>query len=440
MSSRLQANQIKTVTWQELRGEVMRVNPELASIIDQLDPDDRFPLVVASYGFGEEIAIKGCIRIPDHRGVVTALDQYPDSKMVSLLNYCPTPLVLQLSNSSEMFLEMGERVLPLDLFCEGELYSLFETCLPLTNCPTSPVWNVTAGSRSAFMLPKITDTRSHGRLKSEYGFYQSAPNRLSDHFHVFKAISASTFTDHQWSSRLLLFTEAWFKPRENDLNWLRFHYYILQRAWIQSRYMRMRVELSFVWEAFAAAVRQKNLKPGPYLVDTIKHLVYVAMGYLPAFKATDDSQLAMPTRILENAYAEVYQLKEYAPTIMHPFRLKQGGYLGPIYYSLGMPSLFEGTPTIRKAPSIITELREIKRLVSLFYKVLQKESPQNYQLLEHVRFAYYHSENDPFGEIENSCDIPEFDQTIQDSLKVRFAGKEFPTHGQFLRGCISLCS
>ena len=109
-----------------------------------------------------------------------------------------------------------------------------------------------------------------------------------------------------------------------------------------------------------------------------------------------------------------------------------------IYYSLGYPSLIEGTPTIRKPPSIITELREVKKLMSIFNEISQ-EKIQNSSYLKNIsNYEYYHSEDDPFGEIKNSQDILYASREIKEELEKQYQNKTFSTYNQFFRGCISI--
>lgn len=435
MSKSAAARGARIVSWSEVAAEARKVNPEFADIIDAISPDKSLRLVEVSFGYGDKILNHG--RLEKIEVVDPGVSK---EKVNELLDYASYPLGLQLKNASEMYLEIGERILPLELVVEGALFGLFEALVCITGCTSAPVWSMTAGSRSAFMLPKITDTRSHNRLKAEFGFYQSAPNKLSDHAHVFKAITNSPRSGCQWTNKVLFFTKDWFQTiHQSSWSWLNFYNFILVQAWLYSRHLRMKNEFSPLWESFAAAIRHKNLKPGPYLMDTVKHLISCGMGYVPGFMPIGEQEQVLPARLIEYAYSEIYQLKEYAPTILFPYRLdKNNPHQHTVYYSMGMPSLLEGTPTIRKAPSIITELREIKRLLNIFHNVVQEESPANYALLKDVRFEYYHSENDPFGEIKHSLEIGLADKIINESLSGRFEGKEFATHGQFLRGCISL--
>jgi hypothetical protein len=220
---------------------------------------------------------------------------------------------------------------------------------------------------------------------------------------------------------------------------LQFHHYLLAKAWIQSKNTRARLEYdSLIWESFAGFVCKKNLKPGPYMIDTIKHLLVISNGVSPAFRLINGNEVLMPTKTVETAYIEDYGL-EYAPIIIGPSIFNLENSNSPIYYSLSYPTLLEGTPTIRHAPSIISELQETKTLMLLLESVLKTENLVSfYDSIKNLKFQYFHDGKDRFGELLNSSEIEKHDPLIHKLLTTEFAGKDFPTHGPFFRGCIQI--
>jgi hypothetical protein len=282
----------------------------------------------------------------------------------------------------------------------------------------------------------VSDTIGHKRLRAEYGVETAPPNKLSDQWEVIKTIGTHSPTN-PWQCKILIFPKDWLDKRNNDIGWLRFHNYLLIKSWIQSKYMRSKSELSILWEAFASAIRARNLKPNPYILDNIMHNIFLANGAIPGFIPADSSELLLPSLSIEYAYEAVYMLKEYAPIVMHPWRFGEMGSSYPIYYSLAYPTMLEGSPAIRQAPSVISEMRDIMTLMQTLEKIMKKHSALNYDLIKEVAFQYFHTEEDKFGEIEDSKNIMTGDPNLIQCVK-RFKSKVFPYQGPFFRGVIRI--
>lgn len=428
---------IKEGTWADFRQDVEKVNPELFAIIEKISPGNQYKLFEATYFYGEKITDLGTICLPskNHPTPLRLDDPRLPNAYRDQLGYCPTPLILQLTRGSEVFVDTGERIIPFNIFTPGDLYGLFETMMPLTGCPVSPCWSVTAGARSVFLAAKVTDTLGHQRLKAEYHIKLEPPKKLNEQWYVIKAIGKRACIDSPWVCKTLIFTKDWFINHTDDLSWALFHNYLFKQSWIQSKYMRSKSELSLMWEVFASTIRDKNLKPSPYILDNIMHNLFLANGAIPGFVPADTDELLLPSLAIEKAYAEVYGLKEYAPIIMCPWIIGKTKKYFMVYYSLAYPTMLEGTPAIRHAPSIISELRAIKKLMQTLEKIISRYNIVNYDLTKGVTFEYFHTEDDRFGEIKPSKNLLEDDSYIQTCME-RFKGKIFPYQGPFFRGCL----
>jgi hypothetical protein len=430
---------VREGSWKDFRDSVKEVNQGFYEVIEQINPSDKYGLIEVTCPYGEKITDLGTICLPDKDGVFRRLDdpRLPN-KYRELLGYCPTPLTLQLTNGAEVFVDTTERIIPLNIFAPGDLYGLFEALMPLTGCPISPCWSVTAGARSVFLGAKVTDAIGHKRLKEKYGVKVQPPNKLHKQWEIIKTIASRSDRETPWTCKILLFSKEWFEEKNNDNGWLRFQNFLLKESWIQSKYMRSKSELSIMWEAFALAVRDAGLKPGSYLLDTLMHEIFLANGAIPGFVVADDSELLLPSLSIENAYENDYQLKEYASIVMHAWRFGQMGNYHPLHYSLAYPTMLEGTPTTRHlTSSIISELRDLKELMKTLQHVWAERHILAYDLLKDVTIEYYHSEEDKFQQIKNSSlllkDNPELEKNM-----LRFKDKIFPHQGPFFRGCLRI--
>lgn len=423
---------INWVTWGEVRQRVQSVNPILAEIIDETSPDKNYRMILARYPYGAEIITKGRLNLSHS-------DKAVPSDILNALENKECPLALQLTHSSELYIKTDKRVIPLDLNGPGQFCNLFEIISYFTKRKSLSVCDLSAGSRSAFILPRVSDVHSHKRLQATYGVQEEAPTALSDHWFVFREIVNSTTQKKKWISEVLFFMPEWYSERHNSKPWLRFYNYLFESLLTLPGYQNSNVEFSLMWEAYAEVIRRKNLKPSPYILDTIKHLLLMSSGATSGFKFVHQNDIALPTEMIENAYKDTYRITGgYAPAIMRPGKLMPKKNTAPIYYSLSHPTLLEGTPIIRKAPSIITELREIKKLVATLGKVQNQENDDFSALQLDTILTFFHTEEDPFGNIISSEKIAESDPTIAKRFATDFAELTFPASSHFLRGCISL--
>jgi hypothetical protein len=440
VTSRFEKCVIQEGSWSDFRNEVKKVNLELFNIIEKISPNEKYRLIKAKYAYGEKITDLGRICVPDKLGRLTNLDDpnvSPDLK--EKLAYCPTPLILQLTKGAEVFVEPEDRVVPINIFKAGDLYGLYEVLVPFTGVPVVPCWSITSGGRSVFLAAQVSDAIGHKNLRLEFGVPSIPPKKPNEQWATIKTIANSKWNDTPWVSEILIFTKDWINNNhKTDISWLEFREYLLKQAWIQSRGSREQVEYSIMWETFSKAICARNLKPNPYIVDTVKHLMLLTTGTIPGFQLADDNEIMLPSKIIEKAYTDVYGLKYYAPVIMQPHLLSEKNKLNWIYYSMSYSTLLAGTPSIRKNSNIMTELREVKVLIAMLKRVLESHEERIYENLKNIALECFHSDEDRFGELLRSKDISVTDFNIARELKEKFADKTFPHYGQFFRGCFRL--
>ena len=306
--------------------------------------------------------------MPKKNGVLVSKDHADiPVEIKQLLDYSPIPLFMILEKSCEVFVQASNRVIPLISFFPGELLGLFESLDFLTNTPSSPIWSVSAGARSLFMLPKIAETQGINKLRKFYKLPTTLPlKEFEDQWEMFKHLSRQENFEESWTCEVVFFPKAWLKNHANT-PWSVFHKYITMRCWRQIQYTLGHIESSIIWQSFSEAIENRNLSPRPYLVDTIKHLFAIVMGKYAAFIPADNTQLIAPTQKLQDIFINTYGIKDYYPTFMYPHHLESSPEK-PIYYSLSLPTLLDGNPEKNKISKIMKDLREIKLLIDTFWQ------------------------------------------------------------------------
>ncbi|MBX9621582.1 MAG: hypothetical protein K2X28_06110 [Alphaproteobacteria bacterium] len=423
------------VFWEDVRDEIYKLNPELAKICDQISPGKEHSLLKVRYPYGATIVDKGEFHLPSSDGSLLSLksDHVPDF-IKKKLSYCSIPLSLILHNDTEVFVEAHNRIISLNFLKSGDLFGVFESINYLADTPSDSTWSVSAGGRSVFMIPRITDKIGHNRIRKEFGIRTNdPPSDLSSQWEVFKGIYECSGGVDSWCNTILVFTDSWFS-NNNDPEWLKFQKYLFKLCWSQLQLFKDAAEFSLLWSLFGDEISNRSLKPRPYLVDTLKHLVSIANGVGVAFKPAI-TETALPVSLIQDAYINCYNLKAYIPTLMQPCKLT--GEDKQVYYSLTLPTVLESTPYVRNAPSIIEDERDIKRLMDTLIRTIKGNSTI-INPIKHVKYDFFHSDIDQYGEILSSRTIAEEDKAFTFFGAKQFTERIFCGTSPFFRGCIRI--
>jgi len=429
----------KKIYWKDVRDEVRVINPKLAEIIDKISPDKNYPLIKASYRFGDLIVNNGTAFLPDKNGDLLSIkDPVITNVLKNQLSYSPIPLFLTLKNASEVFINSSFRAIPLNLFYPGSLLGLFESIDYLFDRSSSSNWCVSAGARNLFFLAKINEIGGFKRLKMEFEIDSTLqPRTLADHWRLFREIAQQDDFKQSWCNEVLFFTKPWFFNHRKDSSWFAFKEFLFKEAWHQAQFAISKVGLNLTWEYFSRAISARNLKPIPYLVDQVKHILLVGAGRWPGFRPSDTSDLIAPVDGLQNVFTDVYMLKKHLPTIMHTCSLERTFHV-PSYYSLSYPTLLEGSPQSKSpASTIMIDLRDIKQIIDTLKPVFKDHEKIDGATYGNINFEYFHVEKDKYGEIKMSNDLALLDKNLIHD-KHKYPDRDFCATSQFWRGCIKI--
>ncbi len=426
---------VEELSWDAVRDQVSKINPDLFAAIEAISPNQRQTFIKCDYHYGDPVFEKGMLHLPSNKQSAVRLDdpQLP-TWLRNKLDYAALPLGLQLSGKSEAFFSsQAQHTIPLHITETGALLGAPEVLAGATQSFVSPAWDVAAGTRTVFMLPKIADIVRHKRLTSSLGIDCLPPVNLSDHWSVFKAIAAASQPAKPSHYSVLFFSKDWFDHQAKGL--FPFQQYMLSNAWRQSRHHHKHHAL---WEQLATTIQQRRLKPSPYLFDTVKHLWAIACGDMPAFRPAEADDVGLPLAMIEAAYLDAYGI-DHAPTIMCPTYFRHSDAALPLYYSLAHPTLLGGSALMAQRTSLMSELRECQRLVGLLETtVAAMADGPDAAAIPAVDFRYFHSGGEAVAGVHPSAAMVEGDSVIENSLQDRFAGKAFSEHARFAKGCIRI--
>ncbi len=426
---------IKSVSWKDIRAEVRTKNLEIAAIIDEIDPDDSFKLYVGTYSYGEYIVKDGVFVFPP----IIESTSLNELKSELGYNYAANPVSLILQNTLEIFYIINQCSIPFlyGLVAPGSIMSTWKVISdPEAHTPAF-LWDVVSGARSLFMLSKISDTAGNKRLKKHFNLLTTnKPKTFLSQWEIFREILAHESINKKWETKILFFGKKWFE-KINNARFKELHLYLLKKAWRGSNYFRNQ----FIWDLIYSIIQErKNIKAEAYIINTVKHLITVAIGMSPGFvPAIDD--YAGPITLLQDIYRDIYQLKTYEPIFMHLHNFKLTDDRS-IYYSLEYPTTPNFSVRSTEETSKIQDLINIKSIMAKFLDEIKKGDLNIYhtsifELVNNVSFDYFHSIKG-FHQINNIDKLVELDLHLKKFIE--HDSNKFPWHSSFLKGCIKISS
>lgn len=429
--------QLEKLSWKTARRLAESVYPELAKVIDEISPDDTFTLYSASYPYGAMIIDKGMFFVPNAEGQIVPLYQssFPKDYIEDLDFNGSIPVALVTKNRIESFMEHGDRVIPFTLFGCGDVLALWRI-FDKGQSFQAPFWRISSGTRAICMLPKITDKNGYNFFKKKYNLSLQVPKKLRDHWHIFSNIANHPEFKEPWSSEILYFSKKWFVNKD-DKAWSRFYHLLLDKVWQESAFVRNKM----MFDYFLSAIQEeKNLRPNPYLADTVSHLLAMCTGEIPGFiSATDDS--AAPISGLQQTFLEDYRLKKYAPVILHTGHFSIANK-SPLYYSFEIPTTMQFSPRSNNALNTIAEVREIRHITEIILAEIKNgttgiEKTPLANSLKKLQIKFFHNEKDSMKEILPASNLASLDESLVRTL-ITHDPYIFPEFAPFFRGCIGI--
>lgn len=205
---------IKQCEWKTIRSEVEKVNPQLTAIIDLISPNKDFKLFKAIYNYGSHILYNGKIYLPEDDCPLEFSESAANHLLKNELcyNVGTNPVSLILNNTTEIYMIVENFTIPLyGLIEPGKIFSTWRVLSQGHTHAPAFLWNMTAGARSIFLLPKISDTLNYNKLRQKYHLETDKPKKLLDHWKVFKEISNHPNFESKWNTEILFFQKNGLK-------------------------------------------------------------------------------------------------------------------------------------------------------------------------------------------------------------------------------------
>lgn len=430
------------VTWDHVKDEVAKVNPGFAKVIDKINPDKKHWLVKVAYPYGSFVLKRAVLMLPNAEGnIVPITDSSLDSKLKEGLDYNlnSNPVSMVLKNTFELFLPLEDRVIPfLGLIHPGTPFGAWRILNPHKNLQPKFIWDMTAGARSIFMLPKISEEKKHLKLKKIFNLSANTPKSLMMHWEIFKEIANHPSFKQPWEAEILFFSKQWFEHLE-DSEWADFYRYFHDSVWKGTDYLRNQPFWNLI---FSIILKEYGAKPSGYIVDTVKFLMYIGVGAQSGFAPARNNSSG-PISGLQQVYADEYEIRNYPPIIINPdiFNI-YSQETNPIYYSLQFPTAPEFTPHSRSRTSYISDLHEIRSLLlrnaqELLSDKFNVNDTPFHDLFKMAKYDYFHNNVELHSGMRNSGEMSGEDKNFLTTLD-GVIHENFPDMSAFVKGCIRI--
>ncbi len=436
---------LEEVSWAEARPAFLKVKPALAELIDERKPNKQYPLIRVRYPYGAIILQNGILHLPNKHGEVVPITHSSiDKSIADKLSYSSFPLGLMTHNGIEVSRETTEgRIFTLRFFQPGVIMGLWESLVPSKSHFPTKIWTVTAGARFIFTLPKIQAAAHYNRLKKEFDLPNKIPNGISEQWHMFKHLANHPNFTHEWYQEIYYFPKNWLEEDRHNIDWVMLHHFLLEQAWQLSEYTRNTRNQDVIWDLFANMLSAKSRRPNPYHIEILKYMVAMALGDIPGVRAAGKLEVAAPTRGFQEVLIHGYHLRQYVPTIMHPYAFSLDDPEGaPVYCSYQVPNLLVSVPTFKTPTSTLSELLLVYELMDEFLHAafaghLKLENTLIVEVLKQIKFDFFHSDvaGSYKSKISHTREMPKGDPGLIE-LDPRHGKRQFSESSHFIRGCI----
>lgn len=434
---------IEILKWDDISSQFQILFPDVSEHFNRILKKNTPYFYRARYPFGTEIVIKGKLQVP-FNGQMHDLDSSAlPASIQSDLNYTSgsPPICALLKGFIESHLDLPSHLIPLRILTPGSLFSLtnlFES--ERVSHRIDYAYSSTSGARSLLILPKISHEQYNERIARSYQINPDylCPKTFFDQWPLFKDLANAPEFKSSWHSEVIIFTKEWFNLIQKDPQ---LKVLFLTRLLHANAFPQNQVMYDLAWSIFADNLKS-SVKNTPFVIETVKHLIKLAMSEVPGY-APSCSEAQAPIKELMDIFLNVYRIRYYLPTFME---LSYYNKHEPIYYSLQKHTFLSHIPKKSNANRTIDELLTIKDLIESFkMHVLENRSPISlkntilFKTLEEVEFDFYH----PQGTKSLRSDIHSLindDHRFEYPFETNKIDKNlvFPKHSLFFNGCIRI--
>lgn len=388
---------VKKINLAELIAILENKFPDISLLLNRNEIFDyNFNFYRASYKFGDHIIHNNAIHFSLGDGNCISIHDKSVPKNIReeiIGNENHEPFGLVIEKSLEVYSLKDDSLYSEYLVNPGNFIGAPRTLDPQNNNRSSILsYNISAGSRSAFMLQKISNRRNYQHILRQNDLDIYPPNDTKEHWKTFADIANKT--NSTWSCEIIFFPRAFIDLLQTD----KFAHIYIYINKIYAKSYNVRHSLLNLWQFLYFLGLKKNYlssKYNPVYINAIKHIFMVAansgIGLIPSI-----NEDKVPLKTLQDFFKNFYGIN--SPIIMEPAYFDYTDEQNIIYLSLNhqltMSTLSEKSTKKTK----IMILDDVKYLFDSYLSQLQSEKQFHnsilYKAIEGSNFTYFHNSLD----------------------------------------------
>lgn len=428
-------NTCEVISWQEALPRLKSVNSEFARLISGLELNANNTFIKITYGYGDKIYKGGILYVPVQGKLWPITSSVVPRNIRDALSYHRIPLGITINKTLEGYLNSTKGlIIPHSIYNSGDLIGTISNLSKDKYNWCSPYWNLTAGNRSLYLLPKITSERGYSRLKKTYGLTMQKPRLLGEQHIVYKCMNRRNSDEPIWRAEIFFLTKDWFKSTMRA--YMDFILYLYKLAWKMTENLRLN---QYFYYEISNVLNDCYLKPNPYVIDILLYLHGISVGQHAGFfiSQTDKSG---PVKFLQNALTEVYKLK-HAPIFIEANIYKNPKEVSA-YFSFALQTLVRYTPRSRNSSRIV-DLLELADLVNRVKRYKDYTPNITHDIIEQwllkTNFQYFHVDTININNdiIQPSERLINYDSAFVE-YRQQYPHLDLPTTSSFFRGLIKI--
>jgi hypothetical protein len=438
------ANNFELITWQDIKDQIKNLFPDIYEALAKYAPNIKYPFIKLQYSYGDPVVEFGKLKFKYQGQFITYKDPELPQEYAKLLEFpndlIPTMAVIK--GSLECFIDLPSHLIPLRILKAGAMFGLYN--LFYTEKKTHTVnfaYSYTAGSRSLLVLPKISHEQYNERLSKNFTIDKKylCPKHFPEQWALFKELAQAPEFKDPWHAEVLVFTRPLFDLMMHDKD---IQLTLAKKLLHFSQFSQNQVMYDLIWSIFTDKL-SAGIKNTPFVVETVKHIIKLAMGEVPGFVPAQSNDQS-PIGGLRDIFLNIYRIRYYLPIFME---LDYYQHTDPVYYSLQRHTFLYHIPERSNANRTVDELMEIRNLVYSFkQQVLENKFPISlentvlYSTLQEVEFEFFHPQGNGTEIITDVTPAIEEDPRFIKLFENLNIDKEliFPKHSLFFNGCIRI--
>lgn len=358
-----------------------------------------FTFYKARYKFGDDIILNGKLQFALENGGVISVDDpsFPTDVATDLFGngeFNLEPLGLVAHNCAELYLEKDGVIMNELLFHPGDFVGIPKNLDPNNRYRSSVLgYNLSAGSKSAFMLQSIKDRVIYHRIYKETGINLHYPTLYSEHWKVFADITK--YNEEPWYFEIIFFPRKFINliVKEEFASL----YMYLNKLYVKN--YTIKHNIFNLWQLLYLSKIEKDIVASKYnsnYIQAIKELIFVSSGSSAAMQPSTSDMLG-PFSTIKDFFREIYSISN--PIIMEPtFFDYSNKNQKPVYISLIHQNVMKNISEMLSRRTKVAILQDILTLMDVYFSRIKgnpdlKSSELN-DIAKSTDVIYFHNSQD----------------------------------------------